>query len=103
MVSELIEREAVVLEAEAVGKMPFGADESFHTGWDQCAEVLSKRLQALPVSTRYAELERAARELSANATIWLNDSWSEVVDAYPEDIRALRTALANLDKEQGNE
>ena len=90
--SDLIERE----EAEAI---------LWGLHWDtgESITVELKKLAALPASTRYAELERAARELRNEACedLTVADKIEWIVS--PGNMTALRTALANLDREQGNE
>jgi hypothetical protein len=105
--SDLIERE----EAEAI---------LWGLHWDtgESITVELKKLAALPASTRYAELERAAR-----AVVAANDAFSAAWDTPPYTVEgernqarsaafrdasvmmsdaddALCAALANLDKEQ---
>ena len=88
---DLIEREATIAVVARLHDNQYNIDEALDD------------IRALPASTRYAELERAARELVATAKEVYGFGEYTYVAVSLRTTTHLRAALANLDKEQGNE
>ena len=102
--ADLIERDLVLAQLESNVHAVRGM-----TGDEEVPGLLIAQaiVKDYPASTRYAELEQAARELMCVhgqdvRMPFLSPCYGEW-NRIDKALRAIHTALTNLDKEQGNE